>query len=533
MNTYIKPISCFCFGLLLFASCSKSFLDEEVRSDYELKPISSAGEAESSIIGLYNHLSTWYSKDDRQGWLSVWQSGTDIVWPTQPESIEVPYFEYDLLTSDDDAAYFTWQWAYEMIYNANIIIADMEDPELVIDNMTEEDKNRVNAEARFFRALSYDILGTCFGGVPLTTEPLSEPRTDYVRASLEEINTLIEEDLLFALNTLPEVDGAPAEGRVNKYVAAHLLAVAYLRMGEAAKAEEQCNLIIDSGKYSLVTERYGANSSEPGDPFSDMFIYGNQRRSQGNTEAIWVLEAENPSDVPGGMTGNPQQRRVWGGAYHNRKGMLPADSLGGRGLSRMRLNNWVLYDLYEVGDMRNSRYNIRREHWYNDPDDENYGQKVPYMGADTLFIINPYTMKWRQFDPRDTFGYGMWKDFILMRLGETYLLRAEAQLMQGKQAEAAISVNAIRERANAPLVTAADIDMDFILDERVRELVGEENRRMTLMRTGTLLERAQLNTGAPNGMQIRGLTETHLLLPIPLQEIQLNKDGTLEQNPGY
>src|SRR5690606_26251634 len=114
-----------------------------------------------------------------------------------------------------------------------------------------------------------------------------------------------------------------------------------------------------------------------------------------------------------------------------------ADSLGGRGIARIRLNNWVLYDLYQDGDMRNSKYNIHRRFKYNNPDFEQYGQDVPYQGPDTLFIINPYTLKWGHFDPRDTFGYGMWKDFILMRLGETYLLKAEAQLMQSNPSAAA------------------------------------------------------------------------------------------------
>src|SRR5690606_8182244 len=160
--------------------------------------------------------------------------------------------------------------------------------------------------------------------------------------------------------------------------------------------------------------------------------------------------------------------------------MIPADSLGGRGIARIRLNNWVLYDLYPEGDMRNSKYNIHRRFRYNNPDFERYGEDVPYSGPDTLFIINPYTLKWGHFDSRDTFGYGMWKDFILMRLGETYLLKAEAQLMQSNTAGAAITINALRQRANAPQVTSADIDLDFILDERVRELLAEENRRMTL-----------------------------------------------------
>jgi hypothetical protein len=70
--------------------------------------------------------------------------------------------------------------------------------------------------------------------------------------------------------------------------------------------------------------------------------------------------------------------------------------------------------------------------------------------------------------------------------------------------------------------------MDFILDERVRELIAEENRRMTLMRTGTLLSRV-----VGRGQKITGLTANQLLLPIPELEIQLNKDAVLDQNPGY
>lgn len=110
---------------------------------------------------------------------------------------------------------------------------------------------------------------------------------------------------------------------------------------------ERTQMIINSGEYQLVNARYGVNADQPGDPFSDMFFKGNQRRSQGNTEAIWVLENENPTDVRGGSSGFPQHRRVWGAAYHNRNGLIPADSLGGRGIARIRLNNWVLYDLYD------------------------------------------------------------------------------------------------------------------------------------------------------------------------------------------
>jgi starch-binding outer membrane protein, SusD/RagB family len=287
----------------------------------------------------------------------------------------------------------------------------------------------------------------------------------------------------------------------------------------------------------LITARYGVKSTTAGDAFSDMFLKGNQRRSSGNTEAIWVLEQENPATVPGGQTGSPQQRRQWGAAYYQIAGLALCDSLGGRAICRLRLNNWVLYSLYGPGDMRNSSYSIRRQYWYNDPSPtyaSKYGKLVPYSGTDTMIRICPSITKWGEFDPNNTFGYNMVKDFILMRLGETYLLKAEAQFKQGNTSGAATSINVIRARANAAAIAATDVTLDFILDERVRELVGEENRRMTLMRTGTLVDRAlKLNhdAGAPN--QITGLTTTHLLMPIPLSEIQLNKDAVLEQNPGY
>ncbi|MGO8055996.1 RagB/SusD family nutrient uptake outer membrane protein, partial [Rhizobium leguminosarum] len=85
---------------------------------------------------------------------------------------------------------------------------------------------------------------------------------------------------------------------------------------------------------------------------------------------------------------------------------------------------------------------------------------------------------------------------------------------QGKLAEAAASLNVIRARSNATPVLAADVTLNYILDERARELVGEENRRMTLMRTGTLVERAtRLNSISPIN-QMTGLLPKHLLMPI-------------------
>ncbi|TDQ08073.1 RagB/SusD family nutrient uptake outer membrane protein [Pedobacter metabolipauper] len=523
------------------SSCKKAFLDEKPYSSYTPLTLTDSLGFEASLIGLYNHVSTIFSWSDQQGWPSVWQVGTDVANATNnQQGVEIPYYNYATLTPTDNGASRTWNRNYILINLTNIIVDGIESPSVT--SLSAKGKSLINAEAKFFRAYAYNNLSTCFGGVPLITHALTGPKTDFVRAPIADVNNFIVADLQYAVENLPDIEAVKTNtkgkmyGRANKFMAMQLLAEVYLRMNKPDLAEQQAQAIINSGKFSLVRNRYGVKTSLPGDYYSDMFQYGNQRRIQGNTEAIWVLEQENPASVVGGITDNPQQRRVWGAAYYNIAGMALADSLGGRSIGRLRLSNWVLYRLYSGTDVRNSKYNIRRRYYYNDPAPayaSRYGKPVPFTGPDTLQNICPSTTKWAAFDPNDTFGYAMIKDFILMRLGETYLLLAEAQVKQGKTGEAAITINALRTRANADQVVSGQMTLDFILDERVRELIGEENRRMTLMRTGTLVERAIRLNSNDAVKPITGLTNTHLLLPIPLNEIQLNKDAVLTQNPGY
>jgi len=531
-------------GLLAAAACNKSYLDEKPYSTYTPVTLNDSLGFEASLIGLYNHVSTIFTWSANQGWLSVWQVGTDVANATaNQQGVEIPYYNYTLLTPADAAAAHVWNRNYILINFTNIIINNAESPSLT--GISQAGKNSIIAEAKFFRAYAYNNLATCFGKVPVITTALTGPKTDFVRAPLDEVNKLITDDLTFAAANLPDIENVKTNskgkmyGRANKFMAMQLLAEAYLRMGKPELAEPQAQAIISSGRFSLIKNRYGVKTGLPGDYYSDMFVYGNQRRSQGNTEVLWVLEQENPSVVVGGNTDNAQHRRVWGAAYHNINGMALSDSTGGRALGRLRLSNWVLYGLYRNDDIRNSKYNIRRRYYYNDPTKPaTYGKPVPFTGPDTLYYICPHITKFYQFDPNDTFGYAMIKDFILMRLGETYLLLAEAQFKQGKLQDAANTLNVLRQRAfpaypAAGQVQPSDVTLNFILDERARELIGEENRRMTLMRTGTLVERSlRLNSNDAQKPTV-GLAEKHLLLPIPLTEIQLNKDAVLEQNPGY
>jgi len=540
MKNY-SAILLFAGVLTAFASCKKSYLDEKPYSSYTPLTVTDSLGMEASAIGLYNLETGILTYSGAQGWPSVWQVGTDVANATaQQQGIEVPYYNYSQLTSTDGAAGYIWSKYYAMINNANIIIDNAENPSNT--KLGPVGKKQVEAEAKFFRAYAYNNLVTLFGRVPLTDHALTVPKINFTRASLDDLNALITSDLNYAITNLADLNAGTSKtnaqgkpvGRANKYMAMQLLSEAYLRMGKNDLAEQQAQSIINSGKFSLIKARYGVRAGGAGDYYSDMFVYGNQRRAQGNSEAIWVLEQENPSVVVGGSIDAAQQRRVWGAAYYQVPGMLPCDSLGGRSIGRLRLSNWVLYGLYPKGDLRNSQYSIKRQYYYNDPASPALlGKPVPFAGADTLFRICPSTTKWGAFDPNDTFGYAMIKDFIMMRLGETYLLLAEAQVKQGKTADAAASINVLRTRANAPQVTAAQMTLDFVLDERARELIGEENRRQTLMRTGTLVDRATRLNSNDAVHPTTGLAAKNMLLPIPLSEIQLNKDAVLEQNPGY
>ena len=125
----------------------------------------------------------------------------------------------------------------------------------------------------------------------------------------------------------------------------------------------------------------------------------------------------------------------------------------------------------------------------------------------------------------------------MFRLAETYLLRAEAYRMQNDQDNAAKDINTVRERANATPVAAANVTLDYILDERMRELGIEEKRRLTLMRTGTLYDRVikcnpYYADPATNGDGV-GMLPKYNIWPIPFSAIEANDEAVLEQNEEY
>ena len=132
-----------------------------------------------------------------------------------------------------------------------------------------------------------------------------------------------------------------------------------------------------------------------------------------------------------------------------------------------------------------------------------------------------------------------------LRLADTYLLYAET-LMKLNDPDAAEWVNKIRRRANVSEISNSDLTIDFILDERSRELITEEQRRHTLIRlsqenggderkANNIFKTRVRTHNEVSGREVRGMHDdvTPVLFPIPQKFIDSNTGSRIQQNAGY
>lgn len=528
VSDYIKIILLLCVGTTF--SCSDDILDEVPKSflNPDIVLVNKSG-FETSLIAIHAKLRNAYfvDYDNMTNSFFIFHEGTDMCMTKDARYNDYPQTVTPTMTQ----AEYIWNLAYVSILpTANMIIAYVDKP--AAEWKSEEEKNAIVAEARFFRAYAHNILANLFGGIPIADEFYSEPKLDYVRVSREDVYKFIAEDLEFASKWLPVETSTP--GRIVKAAADHLLSEVYISLRRYDDAIKSASDVIESGRYKLMTDRFGAFINEPGDVYSDLFKETNQNRSE-NTETIWALQIE--YNVPGG--GRYRACRYWNCQYYNVKdpdgiaAMVLCDSLG-------RPNGWVRGTPHvyhgvwtDANDIRSSEHNIRRTFYNNNPASNYFGQKIDtetYQGIDTMRTYYPTIRKMEGIYYDGPSSPDIYVDQYAMRLAETYLLRAEAYLKKGDRQKASDDINVVRRRANVTLINAADVDMDYILDERIRELLIEEPRLLTLIRTGTLVDRVRkYHTNGGNAT----IKDHHQLWPIPQTAIDANLGAVLEQNPGY
>jgi len=171
-----------------------------------------------------------------------------------------------------------------------------------------------------------------------------------------------------------------------------------------------------------------------------------------------------------------------------------------------------------------------------------------HLAAATVKYTSAYFPSVRKFDDSTRGQMNDYSDrpYILFRFAEVYLIAAEAALKGGATLQdAANMINVLRTRAAlknkqtpaeyavavaAQQITAAQVTLDFILDERSRELFAEDCRWWDLSRTKKLVERVQLH----NPEAAAGVQPFNMLRPIPQSQIDLVTEGPpYPQNPGY
>ena len=491
---------------------------------------------DAAVSASYEELRNWYG-NERGLTLTVF--GTDEFTKGADGSHKAINDYTSVLNGDETFFRDTWRGFYRAINTANTAIADSTVP------IGAALRTSRIAEARFLRALYYFHLVRMFGAVPLQLTPTVGAVTQANRDDVSKVYDAIVADLLFAEANLPATQ--KDYGRATKPAAQHLLALVYLTRaapGDMAKAATEAQAVISSAQFSLLPK------------YSDLWNFQNEK----NAEVIWSTQfTQDPLTTGPGNSSHLYFLM----AYELLPGMV-RDMANGRAFKRFRSTNWLL-NLWDR--TRDTRYDdsYTTVYYANNPTSipKDASGNPKFAVGDTAIWMpgvemtaaqiatHPYTIitpskytdaafpsfNKKFIDPfrltvNDVRGS---RDWYVMRLAETYLLAAEALVRDGRPTEALPYVNAVRERAAKPGVakalmdvTAADLSLDFILDERSRELAGEQMRWFDLVRTGKLVERVlKYNSAAAKSIQA-----FHALRPIPTEQITLTANA-FPQNPGY
>lgn len=462
----------------------------------------------------------------------MWKTGTDVAWGNYTYASLRAFDIYGSnLTPADGTMNSIFNWLYDVVNASNTIISRSESANINWQGGSESqnlaNKNLIVAQARLLRAWAYRHLTGSWGDVPLSLEEIDGNtfRTYWELTPVATIQLEMEKDWLFAEANLPDNYRNPSV--LSKAVAQHYLAELYLTMGGAenfAKAEQKAEAVIDNPNFKLITKRFGAQASQPGVPFMDQFGEQNSLPTQGNTETLWSFL--NAADVTG--TEEVAMRRTWVNQYYN----LTADDkwafsvYGGRGLGRT-MHTLYVEGLYEKKDDRYSKFALSKFYLKAAGGDSIFTKVPTFANWKVSDAFWPATKKWDSYpDLERVDNGGQYNNMPYLRLAETYLLAAEAEFKLNKLSEAKDHINAVRVRSNASPITAANVTVDYILDERARELLSEEHRRYTLNRFDLLISRTKKFN------KFSEIEEKNKLYPLPQDFIDSNA-GPTKQNPGW
>jgi hypothetical protein len=542
------------------SSCS-DYIEEDSRS---FVPADATYKTASGFQLLVNTNYAWL-KGIYGGNPWLFEAGTDMYAEGRtPEPAGLSQYTLLIPSSDNVADLYTS--CYQQIQAVNKTV--------YYSTITEQtpNLNTLVGEARYLRANAYFLLVQTYGGVPIVLDNITTPVLSFTRNTAEEVYTQIIADLDFALANVGTT-AYGTTGRVNKRAVNDLLAKVYLTRGyetfgkaddfskaaayaDAAIAGQTLAIAFDQlfkpgndlNAETIFSVQYdkASTSTDPTKLGNNQFYYFSSYLGGAETGA--PLRSYNlcPTDYALGLYEKGDAR--WNATFMTEILEGPETTNG--------VTKTILYYPYYRSSNPSS---LKIRHFY-EPKWFTAADKAAYMTTNasrlaSTFVYHPwgeysaahtliknldcYTIPVKKFDDPDpttpsSTGPVSTRDIIVSRLGETYLVAAEAYLKAGNAGTGLARLNEVRRRAGVANATAAQFNIDYILDERGRELLGEYKRWFDLKRTGTLVARASAHNYKIKEANFVGIDgKLKILRPIPQSALDLNQNKDFPQNPGY
>ncbi len=426
----------------------------------------------AAVAGIYNNFDiTALSPGFHNGGITIYTglASDELALPAYSYEDIMGFYTNGMLPNNSIVASL-WTDAYSAIYHINACLEGISGSTGISASL----KQQLIAEIKVDRALYYFNLVNLYGPVPLVTTTDYKITQHLPRASADEIYSQIVKDLTEAQQALKVNYPSEGKARPNLSVASALLARVYLYKGEWKNAENAATRVISDDSYHL-------NQN-----LDEVFLHG-------SSDAIWQLPA------------NGKYSQTTEAAN-----FIPTDD--GTTVSTSQVPSYYLsanlLSAFETGD-------LRKQQWtrLNLVDED--GTAVPYY----------FPYKYKNIDATADPA----EDYMVIRLAEVYLIRAEAYARQGNTSMALQDLKQIRNPSRVGLAEyAGPTDpaslLKAIMHERQTELFCEwGNRWFELKRTGTI--------DAVLAAEKTGWKATAALFPVPLTELLNNP--FLKQNSGY
>jgi len=536
---------------LAFAQSCQDALQEDVISQIGAEYLNTPKGLDDAVSAAYSTMRPWYGSERGN---NLTEFGTDIYTNGADGSWKFMNTYTNQFDSQNGHVREIWDEFYRGINTCNAVIERAAN----ITGVSDAVKTQRIAEAKFIRAHHYFILVQLFGPVELRLEETKVPTKQVKRNPEAEIYAAIIKDLTEAIPGLEARKASLQYGRATRGAAEHLLGRVYVTKGTSsskagddfAKAEPLFKNVINNYGLRLLPD------------FASVHAFGNEI----NDEVIWSVQYTRSQLTNGG--GN-ESHVFFLMEYDTQPGMR-RDTENGRPFKRYRPTVYAIQTVFQnrENDSRYKKtfrdtYRSNRPGTFNTTFDKSKATVTFAQGDTTMFLpgfemslaeratkkyqvmtpsmydekIFPGLLKHMDPGRADLTQFEGGRDYIAMRLADTYLLLAESQFRQGKIADATATINTVRRRAawpgkeSAMEITPDQMTFEFLMEERARELTGEQTRWLDLKRWGNLIDRVKLYNpqGAPN------IKDFHVLRPIPQNQIDRAEGGAtaFPQNPGY